>query len=73
MVGPFLIDSNPVELKYYTSRISLDKYSGNCNSGDDLSAEIFFLSKTKYVNVEVFNMIRNRNVARTLVRHFVLL
>ena len=35
-----LIDSNPVELKYYLFLISLDKYSESCNV---LSAKICFL------------------------------
>ena len=32
MIRPFLIDLNPVELKYYPFMISLDKCSGSCNS-----------------------------------------
>ena len=31
MVRPFLIDMNPVELKYLSFMINLDKYTGNCN------------------------------------------
>ena len=31
MVRPSLIDSNHVELKYYSFMISLDKCSGSCN------------------------------------------
>ena len=31
MVRPILIDMNPVELKYYPFRISLNKCIANCN------------------------------------------
>ena len=41
--------------------ISLDKYSGSCNSVDDLSTKICVPSETKYINVKVINMITNKN------------
>ena len=31
MVGPTIIDMNPVKLKYYPFMISLNKCSGSCN------------------------------------------
>ena len=37
MIRPTLIDLKLVDLKYYPIMISLDKYSGSCNSVDDLS------------------------------------
>ena len=40
MVRATLIDLNPVHLKYYPFMVSLDKYSGICNSGNDLSTKI---------------------------------
>ena len=46
--------------------ISLDKYSKSCNSVDDLCKKICVPSKTKDVNVKVFNMITNRNEDKTL-------
>ena len=46
--------------------ISLDKYSKSCNSVDDLCKKICVPSKTKDVNVKVFNMITNRNEEKTL-------
>ena len=36
-VRPSLIDLDPVGLKYYQFINSLDKYSGSCNSANDLS------------------------------------
>ena len=68
IVRPIHIDLNTVELKYYPFLINLDKCSGSYNSVDDLSTKICFRSKTKDVNVKVFNMITNRNEAKT-VKH----
>ena len=47
--------------------ISLDKCNGSCNTVDDLSTKACVPSKTKDVNVKVFNMITNRNKAKALV------
>ena len=69
MIKSFLIDLNPVGLKYYTFMISLDKCSGSCNSVDNLSPKICVPSKTKYLNVKVFNMITNKSEAKTMVKH----
>ena len=49
MIRPFLIDLNPVEPKYCPFVISLDKYRGCVPS------------KTKDINVKVFNTITNAN------------
>ena len=68
MIRPFLIDLNPFELKYYPFMISLDKCKGSCNCVDDLSMRISTRSKTKDIQVKVFNMIKNRNEAKTLVK-----
>ena len=69
MTRLFLIDLNPVDLKYYPFMISLHKCGGSCNSVNDLATKICVLSKTKVINVKVFNMITNRNEAKTLVNH----
>ena len=42
-----LTDLNPTDLKYYPFMISLDKYSGNCNSVDEVSTKICVPSKIK--------------------------
>ena len=68
MIRPFLIDLNPFELKYYPFMISLENYKGSCNCVDDLSMRISIWSKTKDIQVKVFNMIKNRNEAKTLVK-----
>ena len=49
--------------------ISLDKCNGIYKSVNDLSMRICALSKTKDVNVNVFNMITNRNEAKKIVKH----
>ena len=54
MTGPTLIDSNSIELNYYSFMISLDKCNGSCNVLDDLSTKTCASSKTKDVNVKVF-------------------
>ena len=40
-------DLNPVDLEYYLFMIVLDKYSGSCNSVDDLYTKICVPSKSK--------------------------
>ena len=69
MVRATLIDLNHVELNYYPFMISLDKCNWSCNAVDDLYIKICVLSKTKDVNVTVFNMIANINESKTLVKH----
>ena len=60
MIRPTLITLNPVEIKYCPFMISLDKYNGSCNV---LSSKIDVSKETKDINVEVFNMITNKNEA----------
>ena len=69
MIRPTLIDLNPFELRYYPFMINLDKCRGSCNSVNDLSTKICDPSKTKDLDVKVFNMITNRNEAKTMVKH----
>ena len=58
MVRPTLIVLKSVELKYYPFIISLDKYSGSCNS---LSPKICVPKETKDSNVKAFDMTANKN------------
>ena len=69
MIRIILIDLNPVKLNYYPFMISLDKGSGSCNSVDDLSTKTCIPRKTKDINVKVFNMIKNKNEAKTMIKH----
>ena len=67
MGRPIVIDWNPVELKYYPFMISLDKCSEICNA---LSSKTWVPKKTKDVNVKAFDMITNKNEAKTMAKHF---
>ena len=49
--------------------INLDKCNGSSYVADDLPTKICAPSKTKGINVEVFNMVTNINEAKTLVKH----
>ena len=66
MIRPTLIDLSPVELKFYSFMNSLDKCNGSCNV---LSPKICILKKTKDINVKVFNIITNKNKAKTITKH----
>ena len=66
MVRPALIPLNLVELKYYPFMISLNKCTGSCNV---LSPKIWAPKETKNINVQVFNMIRNKNEAKAMAEH----
>ena len=66
MVRPGLIDFNPVERKYYAFMISLDKCTASCNV---LSPKVYVPKETKDINVKAFNMLTNRNEAKTVTKH----
>ena len=66
MVRLTLIDLNPVVLRYYPFMIILSKCTGSCNV---LFPKICVPKKTKDINVKVFDMVENRNEAKTLVKH----
>ena len=54
MIRPTLINLNPVELKYYPFMISSEQFSGR---------------KKKDIKVKAFNMITNKNEAKTMAKH----
>ena len=70
MARPTLIDLNPIGFNYYPFMISLDNSNGSYNV-DDLFTKICVPSKTKDVNVKVFNMISRIYEAKTLIKHFI--
>ena len=65
MFRPTLVDLNPVDLKHYSFMISLDKYTGSCNV---LSPKICVPKETKNINVRAFNMITDKNEAKTMTK-----
>ena len=70
MTRQALIDLNAYELNLYPFMIGLDKCNESCNAVNDLSSKIFVPSKTKDVNVKVFNVIKKinetKNVGKTI-------
>ena len=70
MARPALTDLDPVKLNHYhPSMTSLDKCSGSCNAVYDLSTKICVPSKTKDVDVKVFDTITRVYEAKTLIKH----
>ena len=49
-----LIDLNPVELKYYSFMITLNKCNGICNTVGEVSGKTCDPSKTEDVNFSLF-------------------
>ena len=66
MVRPALIDLNPIELKYYPFMIGLNKCTASCNV---LSLKLCVPKETREINVKAFNMIANKNEAKTMIEH----
>ena len=57
---------NPVELKYYPFTVSLDKFSASCNV---LSPKICVPNEKKDINIKAFNMLTNKNQAKTITKY----
>ena len=68
IISPTLNDLNPVKLNYCQFMTSLNKFSESCNSVDDLSTKLYVPSKTKDRNIKVFNVITNKNKAKSMVK-----
>ena len=66
IVRPAFIDLSPVELKYYAFKISLDKCTGSCNI---LSPKICVPKESKDINVNLFNVIINKNETKAMKKH----
>ena len=66
MVRRTLIDLYPVEHKYHPFIISLYKFTKSCNV---VSLKIFVSKETKYINIEAFNIITNKNNANSMTEH----
>ena len=69
MNRPTPINLNSVKLNYYPFKVSLNKSSGSCNGADDLSKKICIPGKIRDINIKVFNIIRWKNEAKTLIKH----
>ena len=55
-----------VELTYYPLMISLNKYIESCNV---LSQKIYVPKETKHIYVQAFNMIINKDEAKSMAEH----
>ena len=66
MVTTTFNDLNPVALKHYPFKVSLDKCTESCNV---LSPKIFTPKETKDINVKAFTMITNKNEAKAMIKH----
>ena len=66
---PTLINLNPIGLKYYPFMVTPDKCNKSFYVVDDLSTNICVPSKTKEVNVKIFNLIAKIHESKTLVKH----
>ena len=69
MVRTFLIDLNHVELKFFPFIVSLDKWIGTCNPGNDLSTKICIPSKKKDINAKGFDLTTAISKTKTLRKH----
>ena len=66
---PFVINTNPVELKYYPYFITSDKCNWSSNTFNEISHTICVPNKTKDANLNVFNLITTKNESKTLIIH----
>ena len=66
MVRPTLIDLSHVEFKCYPFMISSDKCTESCYV---LSPNMCVPKETKDINVKAFNIITNKNEAKTMAKH----
>ena len=57
---------NPVELKYYSFMISLNKCTVICNA---FSPKICVPTETKDINVKPFNIITSKNEPKAMLEH----
>ena len=71
MSQPTVISLHPTEflegLRDYLFSVNLDRSMGSCNTPNDLSNKVCVPSKTKDLNLSVFNMITgiNKNINKT--------
>ena len=67
MVIPTVIHMNLNEFEYYPFMITLNKFTGSCNT---LSQKIHLPKETKDINVKAFDMITSTDEAKAMTDHF---
>ena len=58
---PTFNDLKPYELCFDSLVVSFDRWSGICNTFNNLSEKLFVQNKTENQNVKVFNIISTKN------------
>ena len=73
MVQPTLINLPPNEynqdFQHYPFLVKLDRYSGSCNTLNDLSNKVCVPNKTEDLNLSMLNMIVGINELKILTKH----
>ena len=73
MTQPTLINLHPneysQELHCYPFAVNLERFSGDCNTLDELSNKVCVPNETEDLNVNVLNMIIKINKSRALTKH----
>ena len=73
MTQPTHINLNPnkysLEFQYYPFAVRLDGCAGSCNTLNYLSNKVCVPTKTKDLNLSMFNIITRINESKTLTKH----
>lgn len=69
MVRLALINLNRDELHYYSYIISLEMCDGSCDTAEDPFCRMCVSNKTEGVYLKVFNIIKEINESKTLIKH----
>ena len=73
MIQPTLINlylsEYSQEFHYYPFAVKLDRYVRSCNTLNDLSDKLYASSKTKDLNLSVFNIITGINESKSLTKN----
>ena len=72
MIQPTLINLHPNEytqgIHYYSFAVNLDRCIRSCNTLNDLSNRIYVPNKTRFLHLNVFNIITGINESKTLTK-----
>lgn len=64
---PIYLDAD--KLQYYPLVVSVNEYGGSCNTIEEPFGRICAPNKIENVNLTTFNMIKETNESKTLVKH----
>ena len=63
------LNGTPQGLHYHLFVANLDRCVESCNTLIDLSNKVCAPNKTKFLNLNVFNIIKGKNELKTLIKH----